>query len=158
MSVAVRAHGGEILKFVGDAMLAIFAITDEGAPAACRAAVSAARDALSAMHEWNIAREQDDLAPVRFGVAMHLGDVVYGNIGGTDRLDFTVIGSAVNRAARIESLTATLARPVLVSSTVARHIPDLVSCGVHRLRDIAEPVELFTLPECAAGRPAAPSR
>lgn len=145
MAGAVRGQGGEILKFVGDAMLAVFPTAPEGPAAACRAALAAARDALEAMATWNAARDAQGEAPLQFGVALHLGDVVSGNIGGTDRLDFTVIGAAVNRAARIEALTGALGHPVLVSDTVARHAGPLRPCGVHRLRDVAEPVELFTL-------------
>lgn len=148
MAAAVRTHGGEILKFVGDAMLAVFPTSAGGEAAACEAALAAARDALTRMAAWNAEREVAGVRPVRFGIALHLGDVVYGNIGATDRLDFTVIGAAVNRAARIESLTAPLGHPVLVSDAVARHAGRrLVPVGSHRLRDVAVPVELFTLAE-----------
>jgi len=145
MAAAVRGHGGEILKFVGDAMLAIFPTATQGAAAACAAAVAAARDAVAAMRSWNEARVASGEIALRFGIALHLGDVVYGNIGGTDRLDFTVIGAAVNRAARIEALTASVGHAVLVSETVARHTDGLRSCGRHHLRDVPVAVDLFTL-------------
>jgi adenylate cyclase len=145
MAAAVRAHGGEILKFVGDAMLAIFPTAPRGAAAACRAAVAAARDAVAAMATWNAARVAAGDVALRCGIALHLGDVVYGNIGGVDRLDFTVIGAAVNRAARIEALTASVGHAVLASETVARHADGLRPVGRHRLRDVPAAVELFTL-------------
>jgi adenylate cyclase len=145
MAAAVRGHDGEILKFVGDAMLAVFPTMPDGPAAACRAALAAAHDARAAMAAWNAVRAARGDPPLHFGIALHLGEVVSGNIGGTDRLDFTVIGAAVNRAARIEALTGPLGHPVLVSETVAQHAGPLRSCGRHRLRDVAEQVELFTL-------------
>jgi len=84
---------------------------------------------------------------VRFGVGLHVGPVTFGNIGTEDRLDFTVIGPAVNRAARLESLTKELGVPVLASAefNAACTIP-LKSLGKHVLRGVPEPVEVFTLP------------
>jgi class 3 adenylate cyclase len=87
-----------------------------------------------------------------FGVALHRGAVIYGNIGAPDRLDFTVIGPAVNAASRIEQLCKVLACPVLASADFAQTSPQpLVALGRHALRGIGEPVAVFTLPELAPG-------
>lgn len=113
---AVEAAGGEVLKFIGDAMLAIFAIDDEtDAVAACRAALAAADDAQSQLGSVNEGRAAQGEPPLRYGIALHVGDVMYGNIGSETRLDFTVIGPAVNLAARIEGLCGELGRAVLLS-------------------------------------------
>jgi adenylate cyclase len=91
-----------------------------------------------------------NLPPLPFGVGLHLGRVVYGNIGAADRLDFTAIGPAVNVASRIEGLCRELGCPVLISDAVAmRYTPPLVSMGSYALRGSATPVELYTLPEMA---------
>ena len=144
---AVRIRGGEVLKFVGDGMLAIFPINGENTPAhSAQAAFAAARDALGRTATCNNGRQENGQPLIRFGVGLHRGIVSYGNIGAPDRLDFTVIGPAVNQVARIESQTRVLQRPVLVSSTMAECAPDrLVSLGFHVLRGVREPQELFGL-------------
>src|SRR6185503_13812250 len=120
----VMERGGEVLRFIGDAALAIFPVgTDAGE--ACRRAAEAARDAVARMESANAARQR----PLRFGIALHLGDVLYGNIGTPSRLEFTVIGAAANEAARIESLCKTLDAPLLVSGPVARHLAGCRSLG-----------------------------
>ena len=135
----VLARGGEVLRFIGDAALAIFPVgTDAGD--ACRRAVQAAEDAIGCMHAANEARSR----PLGFGIGLHLGDVLYGNIGTPTRLEFTVIGAAANEAARIEALCKTLGVPLLISERVARHVPGCTSLGTHSLRGVVEPVELFT--------------
>jgi adenylate cyclase len=99
MARPVEAHGGEILKFIGDAMLAIFPLeTDQ----ACRRALQAALDARAAMAELNRERSGRGEEALGFGIALHAGDVMYGNIGAANRLDFTVVGPAVNLATRLE--------------------------------------------------------
>jgi len=131
---------GEVLRFIGDAALAIFPVgTDAGE--ACRRALAAAQEAIGRMEAINAGRER----PLRLGIALHLGDVLYGNIGTPSRLEFTVIGAAANEAARIESLCKALDRSLLMSAPVARHIAGARSLGEHRLRGVGEPVELFTL-------------
>jgi adenylate cyclase len=136
----VLEREGEILRFIGDAALAIFPVgVDEGE--ACRRALEAAREALRRMEALNSIRKRR----LRFGIALHLGDVLYGNIGTPTRLEFTVIGAAANEAARIESLCKVLEVPLLVSAAVARHLSGCRSLGPHSLRGIAEPMELFTL-------------
>jgi adenylate cyclase len=131
---------GEVLRFIGDAALAIFPVgSDEGE--ACRRALAAAREAMQRMTTLNAARKR----PLRFGIALHLGDVLYGNIGTPSRLEFTVIGAAANEAARIESLCKVLDTPLLLSRPVARHLAGARSLGSHSLRGVGEPMELFTL-------------
>lgn len=117
---AVERAGGEVLKFIGDGMLAIFPVGDERAAAVCGAALAACRDAFAALDELNRTRSARDERPLDFGVSLHLGDVAYGNIGGASRLDFTCIGPAVNLAARIEGLTGKLKKRVLLSAEFAR--------------------------------------
>lgn len=148
MAKPVEEHGGEILKFIGDAMLAIFPLDE---PDACRRALEAAREARSGMAELNRLRIERGQQSLGFGLALHVGDVMYGNIGSRTRLDFTVIGPAVNVASRLESLTKELRREVLVSGAFARLCPvagdSLVRLGAYPLRGVGEPVEVFSLPE-----------
>ncbi|MBM3572775.1 MAG: adenylate/guanylate cyclase domain-containing protein [Alphaproteobacteria bacterium] len=144
---AVHRQGGEILKFIGDGVLAIFPVTDDAA-AACRAALDAAIGAEAALAALNETRAARGEAPLRFGMALHLGDVFYGNIGAPDRLDFTVIGPAVNLVARIEALNKPLGRTLLVSADFAAAYPrPLLSLGTQVLRGLREPQEVFALPD-----------
>ncbi len=139
---AVEAEGGEILKFIGDAVLAIFPCREGGPEAACARAVRAARRCLTAM---DAARARG--APLlEVGVALHVGEVMYGNIGPRSRLDFTVIGAAVNVASRVEGLCKTLGRRLLVTGDVVAHLTDatLVPLGAHALRGITTPITLYT--------------
>src|ERR1700726_636680 len=119
MCDAVASQGGEILKFIGDAMLAIFPTgqdTANDAAKTCRAALIAAERAQAALREENERRGKAGLPRIEYGLALHLGDVMYGNIGSDTRLDFTVIGPAVNLTARIESMCRELGRQLLLSS------------------------------------------
>ncbi len=137
----VQERGGEILRFIGDAALAIFPIGNDPAAIACARALDAATQAVSRMQKFNAGRE----APLRFGIGLHLGLVLYGNIGTPTRIEFTVIGAAANEAARIEGLCKTLKVDVTVSENVARHLPGrLRSLGRHPLRGVGAPVEIFT--------------
>lgn len=121
MTGAVEDEGGEVLKFIGDAMLAIFPIKAYAdAHMACTRALSAAAQARAAMAEINAERDRAGQPTIAFGIALHLGDVMYGNIGGESRLDFTVIGPAVNLAARIEGLCGQLGRTLLLSDDFVR--------------------------------------
>ncbi len=139
---ALDAAGGEILKFIGDAVLAIFPLGvryDLGVTA--RAAVRAAVRARAGLAEL---RKLPGGAELDFGVALHVGDVMYGNIGTSHRLDFTVIGPAVNLTARLESLTAALGEPILVSAEIAKALGNGVeSVGRHNLKGLLAPVEAF---------------
>ena len=145
---AIHPYGGEVLKFIGDGLLAIFPIAARGESAACDAAISAVRAARQGMARLDIDRVAAGLPPLPFGIGLHLGAVMYGNIGASDRLDFTAIGPAVNVASRIEGLCRSLACPVLISEAVARGCTaSLIPVGPHALRSVAQPIELFTLPE-----------
>jgi adenylate cyclase len=144
---AVHAFGGEVLKFIGDGMLAIFPVT--GAPAeACEAALRAVAAARAGMAHLDAARQAQGLPPLPFGAALHLGDILWGNIGAADRLDFTAIGPAVNLVSRLEGLCRPLGRSVLISGAVAAETAvALVPLGEHALRGIAAPCAVFALPE-----------
>lgn len=117
---AVEANGGEILKFVGDGLLAIFPTSDddESAGTVCENALAAARTALGAVEQ------SDPPVGARFGIGLNFGEVLYGNIGSSARLDFTVMGQAVNIAARIEGLCDATGRPLLFSQQFAAHLPE----------------------------------
>jgi adenylate cyclase len=119
MTDAVGRHGGEVLKFIGDALLAIFPLSGETGSLVAERALAAATEAEAAIRALNEKRRESGEPAIRFGLALHVGEVLYGNIGGADRLDFTVIGQAVNVASRIESLTKTLGRQVLFSGDFA---------------------------------------
>lgn len=146
---AVLAAGGEVLKFIGDAVLAIFPI--EACPiktaGACERALATARDVEAKIAAINRDRNALGETPLGYGLALHLGEVTYGNVGATDRLDFTVVGPAANETARIAALCKTLKRSVLLSGSFARHVPDgLESLGQHRFRGVSGRHEIFTLP------------
>ncbi|MCW5747371.1 MAG: adenylate/guanylate cyclase domain-containing protein [Alphaproteobacteria bacterium] len=145
---ALKAQGGEILKFIGDGVMAIFPVLDAMfLPDATAGAVRAARAALSAVEEVNAGRVEAGREAIRFGIGLHVGLVTFGNVGTEERLDFTVIGPAVNRCARLESMTKVLGAPVLASADFNRVCPDpMRSLGRHRLRGVPDPVEIFTLP------------
>ncbi len=145
---AVHAFGGEVLKFIGDGVLAIFPIGDRSPSAACDAALSAVVAARAGMTHLDQARERQGLPPLPFGIALHLGEMLWGNIGTADRLDFTAIGSAVNLVSRLEGLCRPLGRSVLISGAVAAETSTrLMPLGGHDLRGIATPCAVFTLPE-----------
>jgi adenylate cyclase len=111
---ALDANGGEVLKFIGDALLGIFPIHGD-APSVCARALVATEKARETLTAYNGVRTGAGEATIDYGIALHVGDVMYGNIGGENRLDFTVIGPAVNLAARIEGLCRDLGRSVLLS-------------------------------------------
>ncbi|MBV8771131.1 MAG: adenylate/guanylate cyclase domain-containing protein [Deltaproteobacteria bacterium] len=148
---AVHPFGGEVLKFMGDGLLAIFPLAPQGTRAACAAALSAVRSARQGMAKLDEQRVRAGLPPLPFGVALHLGAVMYGNIGAPDRLDFTAIGPAVNLTSRIEELCRKLDCQVLVSAAVAAQADEpLAPMGRHSIRGVKEAVTVFTLPELAA--------
>lgn len=144
---AVHAFGGEVLKFIGDGVLAIFPVT--GVPAdACEAALRAVAAARAGMAHLDAARQAEGLPPLPFGAALHLGEILWGNVGAADRLDFTAIGPAVNLVSRLEGLCRPLGRSVLISGAVAAELSTpLVPLGEHMLRGIAAPCPVFTLPD-----------
>jgi adenylate cyclase len=143
MSEPIVRHGGEILKFIGDGLLAIFPLSQPSACANLLHAVTEARQAMIALNERN---GETGRAPLNYGIGIHVGDVMYGNIGSQSRLDFTVIGPAVNMASRLETLTKQLGRPVLLSSAFAdlvRSDFELEHVGEHQVRGFSDPIELF---------------
>jgi len=153
MARPVLDHGGQILKFMGDGFLATFDLSREDAQVVSLGAINAAQRVLESFPEFRAARRAKGLQALDFGIALHLGDVLYGNVGTLERLDFTVVGSAVNEASRIEGLCRPLRRKVLVSSrlhdTAGLCHERMISVGVHALRSIHEPQELFTIVEPA---------
>jgi adenylate cyclase len=148
MGDAVTGAGGEILKFMGDGMLAMLPIASaEQRMAVAARAVEAAVAAQRMIAALNLMRVTADEPAVRFGLALHIGEVMFGNIGASARLDFTVIGPAVNHAARLEKLCSALDQPVIVSSALAALLParDVVLLGRHTLKDVDEPLPIYGL-------------
>ncbi|HEY4221296.1 MAG TPA: adenylate/guanylate cyclase domain-containing protein, partial [Myxococcota bacterium] len=145
---AIELRGGEVLKYMGDGMLAIFPIVDDSDAAVrarCDEAIAAAQEAFASLDALNGRRGGKSEAPVRFGIALHIGDIAYGNIGGANRLDFTCIGSAVNLAARLETLTAKLSKNLVVSEDIARHTTaPLDDLGLHELKGVPTPSRAFS--------------
>jgi class 3 adenylate cyclase len=144
----VHAFGGEVLKFIGDGVLAIFPVVGGAPRGACDAALRAVSAAQAGMAHLDEARHQQGLSPLPFGAALHLGEMLWGNIGAADRLDFTAIGPAVNLVSRLEGLCRLLDKAVLVSGTLAAEtgVP-LIPLGTHALRGIASPCAVFTVPK-----------
>ncbi|MDA4848086.1 adenylate/guanylate cyclase domain-containing protein [Hoeflea poritis] len=139
-------HGGEVLDFIGDAVLAIFPYdTDEELQKAAAAATSALRDAFAMRETVNSERTKDNRVAIRFGVGLNTGKVMFGNIGVEERLTFSVIGPTVNEVSRIETLTKGVEAQALVTAKVAASEPDAwVSTGKHRLAGVSQEIELFT--------------
>ena len=155
MAGSVLDNGGHVLRFIGDAALAIFPIDGPGKPEeeAKSKAITAAAMAQEQMAVINDERRKDGKAPLGFGIALHQGEVTYGNIGTENRLEFTVIGDAANRAARIEAMCKVLNRPVLVSESIVCAAPSrFEDLGHHPLRGVEQPLKLYALrdPEPAA--------
>lgn len=147
---ALAKHGGQILKFMGDGLLAIFPIREAMFVGdACAGALQAALDAQAEMDMMNSGREAAEQPPIRFGIGLHIGTVTYGNIGTEDRLDFTVIGPAVNRCARLQALTKEAGVSILASAAFHQSCPrPLRSVGRFVIRGVDEKQEVFTpLPE-----------
>lgn len=150
----IEERGGEVLKFIGDAVLAIFPARELGDEGAVLAALDAARAALDTpVAPFELNGHKID---IEFGIAVHFGEAVYGNVGTGDRLDFTVIGRDVNVAARVASLCSRLGRNYLVSAAVAeigRAKGRMMACaGSHEVRGLDEPLEVFVpdVSECGA--------
>ena len=148
ISQIITQYGGEILKFIGDAILAIFPVQQSSQRAStCKKALEAARSSNSKLVELNTERIAKGLAPLGHGIALHEGLVQYGNIGAVHRLDFTVIGQAVNLAARIEGLCSKVKKTILVSQDFANCIEsdDLVLVDTVDLKGIATKQSVFTI-------------
>ena len=144
-AIAIESHGGEILKFIGDGLLAIFPITEEAEEGqAARRALAAAGEAFGAVRHALTEAMPAGEPPARMVVALHSGTVIYGNIGAAARLDFTVIGPAVNLVSRVEAVAKALDLPIAVSEAFARaYGGDLRSLGRHQLRGLGGSHELF---------------
>jgi adenylate cyclase len=138
----IEAHGAEVLKFIGDGLLAIFAVAGD-VDAACREALAVSEEIRAGVAAANAQRERAGEPLLRHAMALHVGSVLYGNIGSAKRLDFTTIGPAVNLTARLETLARDLGRDLLVSATFAAHSAGLVSLGTFALRGVAAPQEVF---------------
>jgi adenylate cyclase len=144
---AVLEHGGEVLRFIGDASLAVFPTAGEAPRAACARAVAAARAARGRARESNAKRREAGLQPFNCGVGLHLGRVLYGNIGTPNRLEFSVIGAAANEAARIEALCKETGQDIVLSGSVVAQLGERApSLGRFALRGVERPVEVFALP------------
>jgi adenylate cyclase len=144
---AILESGGEVLKFMGDGLLAIFPIAnDDDAAAVCRRALACALAVRDRVAE--LPRKAEDAEGTRFGLALHAGEVMYGNIGGGNRLDFTCIGPAVNLAARLEKVAAKLGETIVASAAFARHFPgELVSRGEFPVAGFAAPQTVYGFPQ-----------
>ena len=143
----IHSHEGNVLKFMGDGMLAMF--SELGGGASRLAAIDSVIEIRDEVQRLNAEREAEDLPVTSFSASLHGGEVLYGNIGAPSRLDFTVIGPAVNTASRILGMCSALDQQILISSVVAEPAlekrPALVSVGQYRLRGVRERQELFTL-------------
>lgn len=147
MSDPIEEFGGEILKFMGDGLLAIFPLNN---PEACSNMITAIEKAQVQLKALNVRISANGHEPLGYGIGVHVGDVMYGNIGSKSRLDFTVIGPAVNIASRLETLTKTLKRAVLMSEAfieLAGDIRAFEKLGEHRLRGLDTSINVYALPE-----------
>jgi adenylate cyclase len=148
LTAALRPRGAQVLKFLGDGMLASFAFVDATCSETCCRALDAAAEAMRNIDSLNADRTQTGKPIAVVDLALHVGEVLYGNVGAVDRLDFTVIGPAVNEVARIETLCEPLGRKVLVSAALAEAVADaerLEPLGGHVLRGVREPTKIFAL-------------
>lgn len=142
----IERNGGEILKFMGDGLLAAFPVTDGEARDACDRALDAAVAAVDNTDRLNAELAAEGRQPLRFGIGLHVGEVAFGNIGTHNRLDFTVIGPAVNQASRLQELTKSVGCPVVASATFADACRrPMRQLGRHRLRGVEEPLEICGL-------------
>jgi len=144
---AVHGHGGDVLKLIGDGTLAIFTAAER--EAACMAALAAAAKVRQDVVKLNRGRADARLPTTHVYLALHVGDVFYGNVGSKDRLDFTVIGPAVNEVSRILAMSRSVEREILLSASFADALgremrQRLVSVGRYALRGVTQPQELFT--------------
>lgn len=154
----IHEHGGQVLKFVGDGILAMFPLHDGAGP--CGRALDAAEATLAGVERLGEERAAAGQLATGLHVALHVGEVLYGNIGSPDRLDFTAVGPAVNEVARIETLCRSLEQRVIVSSAFAAEAGParqrLVSLGRYALKGVRRPEELFTLDPDISAPVAAP--
>ena len=144
---AIQGHDGHVLKFMGDGLLAMFDHPDKGQAAG--AALDMASQLRHQIAEKNEERQAQNLPIAGFTLALHAGEILYGNIGAENRLDFTVIGPAVNLTARLSGMHSSVGQPIIVSERIVEASQsgphDLVSLGRYMLRGVSDPQELFTL-------------
>ena len=148
LTASLRPRGGQVLKFLGDGMLATFPFVDAMRDETCSRALDAAAEAMGSLDRLNAGRQEAGKPIAAVDLALHLGEVLYGNVGAVDRLDFTVIGPAVNEVARIETLCEPLGRKVLISAELAAVVGDcrrLEPLGYHALRGVRDPREIYGL-------------
>ena len=142
----IQEHGGDVLKLIGDGTLAIF--TAETRPQACSAALAAAIAARQGVAELNKRRSAQEKPVTDMYLGLHVGEVFFGNVGSRERLDFTVLGPAVNEASRIAAMCRSVDQPILLSAAFAdvgemKH--RLLSVGRYALRGVSRPREVFTI-------------
>jgi adenylate cyclase len=146
---AVLNHGGEVLRFIGDAVLAVFPVsTNESTESAAHKAIAASREARRRLKELNERRAEQSEEQLAFGLGLHVGELLYGNIGVPTRIEFSVIGPAANEVARLESLTKETREPVLVSRAFKEAV-DLPwrRMGVFPLKGVSGGMEVFAPPD-----------
>ena len=143
---AVHENGGDVLKFIGDGVLSVFPVTNEKtAEVQALQAIRASQDARKALNSLG-SEEIGYPGAFEFGTGIHFGEVIYGNVGSPDRLDFTVIGQAVNLASRIEGLTKQTGHPILCSQAIADLAPDqCTEIGENDIRGLDEKIRLFSV-------------
>jgi len=143
IGAAIGAHRGDILKFMGDGLLAVFPL-EQDRTATCDRALDAAQAALAGTETLNKELAREGRAPLAFGIGLHWGEVEFGNIGTRDRLDFTVIGPAVNLASRLQDLTKVVGTPILASAAFAdASSRKLRALGGQRVRGLESEVQVF---------------
>jgi adenylate cyclase len=146
VAAPVQAHGGEVLKFMGDGLLAIFPLGGCTPADAAESALAAVDESFARIAGLNAERRAGGRNEFRIGIGMHLGEIILGNVGAVDRLDFTAIGPAVNLACRLETLTKRLGRDLILSHDFAGACRrSLVSLGFHPVKGLSEPEEVFGL-------------
>ncbi len=158
MAAPLRDRGGQVLKFIGDAMLATIAFAEAERAAACARALDAALEGRRNLDALNAVRSEGGAPTIEADFALHVGEVLYGNVGASDRLDFTAIGPAINEVVRIEALCQPLGRSILVSPEFAAVAREggwpLESLGLHALRGVKAQKELFAPVTTPDGAPA----
>ena len=142
----IRSYGGEVLKFLGDGLLVVFPNQSGKSKQVKYKALIAAKKAREELKKLNASRVENGMMPIEHGIGLHYGQVQYGNIGSNERLDFTVIGSAVNAASRIAGHCGDLNQDILMSKTLSGHLKTkLVSHGVREMKGLPAPLEVLSL-------------
>lgn len=144
----IEAHGGEVLKLLGDGILAVFPFSNTNQAIVGKKVLIAVRKIAERMYELNKVRLENKKIPFTHGVGLHSGEILYGNIGSAERLDFTVIGEAVNLTSRIAGMCGELQKAVLVSEDLAKQVPvKWENIGEHKLKGISSPKRIYAISE-----------